>query len=108
MLKRAMLALVCCAMLEGVVAPQAVADTVITVTPTPTQKLFRRGNLYFACTTVASLYTFLDTGRVRAGCGFYAMTAARRRSYYEAIDGTDYDVYDFMIGGYYYFTFNHD
>lgn len=83
------------------------ADVVIIVTPTDTQRLFPRGKYFFACTTVANLYVYLDTGMIRKGCGSYRMTGARLRSSYEASDGTDYDIYDFMSGFFYNYTFTH-
>ncbi len=70
-------------------------NTVVVKTPSRTQERFPRGELVFACTTVASIYEYLENGGVSAGCGYRAMTAARERSVFYTYDGERFVIIEF-------------
>ena len=73
--------------------------------PSRTQERHPRGEVVFACTTVAAIYEYLENGGVSLGCGSIVMTAARYRSDFETYDGRQYRILEFRHGFNSYFTY---
>lgn len=64
-----------------------------------------RGQRVLACTRVSDVWHFLDTGITREGqCQFRTATNARPRSSYRAQNGRCYNIMQFMVGGWWYYT----
>ena len=81
------------------------STTVIKTQDSPAQRAFPRGEYVFGCSTMAGLYHYLDNNVVVAGCGMYEMTAVTERGSYDSYLHGRVSIYQFMRGGYLYFTF---
>ena len=91
----------------------ATADSTITLKPSPIQKLFVRGELYYACTGTGPLSRFLEQSQTVVdakqninGCGSVKMTVVTRRDDYVARDGRRFQIYRFLVNGWDFYTYN--
>jgi hypothetical protein len=81
------------------------STTIIKTKESPPQRAFPRGELIFACSTMAGLYHYLDNNDVVAGCGYYEMTAVTERGSYDSATHGRVRIYQFMKDGYLNFTY---
>lgn len=80
MFYKALVAAALAASLSGCVGDVTInSETVIKHYPSKEQERHPRGEIVFACSTVAGIYEYLENGGVSAGCGYRPMTAWRYR-----------------------------
>jgi hypothetical protein len=82
------------------------SETEVVKTPSKSQERFPRGELVFACSTVAGIYEYLENGGVSAGCGYRAMTAARARSVFYTYERERFIIIEFREGFEIYYTYD--
>ncbi len=81
------------------------SETTITHTPSRAQERHPRGEMVFACTTVAAIYEYLENGGISAGCGRMYMTTPRYRDDFYTYEGQRFRIIEFQDGLYKYFTY---